>query len=673
MNYADVWLPLPLPHPFTYIIPPGLSVVPGHLVEVSLGRRHVVGVIGFLHEKAGHQVATDKEIKEIIRLLDSRPVVTESMFECLNWASRYYMTPLGEVLSTALPSALYRRRRTDSKKEPTIRQSPFAEHWETEKEVSLNAEQEAVYQALAEKADARVFHPALLFGITGSGKTEIYLKLLQQVLLKSKTALFLVPEIGLTPQVVARFRQVFGEKLALYHSGLTENQRLHEWRRCLEGSARVVVGTRSALFAPLASLGLIIIDEEHDASYKQEERFRYHARDLGLVRGKIENAVVLLGSATPSLESFSNARAGKYRLFTLRERPTQAVTPQIRLIDMAAYKRQTKSVLSLCSEMHEAIAETLRRKEQALVLINRRGFASSFFCLACEKSHLCPNCSVSLTYHRHNKQLLCHYCAFETKLPSICPSCGSRETTLLGLGTETVEEELKTWFPRARLSRLDRDSTQKKGYLLQTLKRMKEGKIDILVGTQMVAKGHDIPNVTLVGVLGIDAGLGLPDFRAAEKSFQLLTQVAGRAGRAEKPGRVIVQTFAPDHFSIQCACRNDYERFFEQELSFRREAGYPPEARLIQFRFSSANEKRLIDFMRCLKVHLDHMAGGPAALGPSKAPIEKIRGRFRWQVLLKGKNRDAVQKGASRIAAFAGSNIPSGVQWAVDVDPISML
>ncbi|MBI4412720.1 MAG: primosomal protein N' [Deltaproteobacteria bacterium] len=675
MDYAEIVFPVPLAHSFTYEVSPATPLKRGFLVEVPFGRRRAIGVVAEIHQNK-----PERPTRKVETPLHSEAVVPEFFWEWLGWVSRYYLTPIGEVLASALPSKFFKLR-SAKQRPPSIRSSPFAKHWLTEKEIQLNQDQKGILSSLVEQVDKNRFFPSLLFGVTGSGKTEIYLKLLQQVVLKGRSAIFLVPEIGLTPQIVGRFRQVFGEKLALTHSGLTENQRLHEWKRCRDGSARVIVGTRSALFSPFADCGLIVIDEEHDSSYKQEEGFRYHARDLALMRGKIQNSVVLMGSATPSLESFYNARSGKYHLYTLRERAGDAVMPKIRLVDMAAFKRQTKSVLSLCDELHQAIAETLKRKEQVLILINRRGFANSFFCLACEKAFLCPNCSVNLTCHRASKSLLCHYCGYEMGIPQSCPSCASREVTLLGLGTETVEEEIKTWFPKARVARLDRDSAQKKGYLLQTLERLKEGKIDILVGTQMIAKGHDIPGVTLVGVLGIDVGLGLPDFRSAERSYQLLTQVSGRAGRGSAPGRVIVQTFAPNHYSIQCACRGDFEGFFEQELSFRRETGYPPVTRLIQFRFSGTNEKRLADFMRRLgsyleasmKVHSGPLAGGPAALGPAKAPIEKIRGRFRWQILLKGATINEVQKGASLLASSVERSLPAGVKWAVDVDPLGML
>ncbi|MDO8520108.1 MAG: primosomal protein N' [Deltaproteobacteria bacterium] len=670
MKYIDVLLPIPLEKPLTYLAPEEGTLPIGSRVLVPLGKRKLCGVVINRHETAPPVAA-----KKIFQILDPSPILPPLFFEWLEWASRYYMAPLGEVLASSLPPALFSSHSKAKLTEKKARHSVLTGHWVNDKDILLNPEQKKIADELVRLAGSGEFHPTLLHGVTGSGKTEIYLKLLKSILDSGKQALFLVPEIGLTPQIVARFTGTFGDKMALTHSGLTENQRLIQWERARKGDVTLVVGTRSALFAPFEKLGGIIIDEEHDSSYKQEERFRYHARDLAMVRGKMEKCLVLLGSATPSLESYRNARDGKYRLFTLPARAGGALPPQIRIVDMAAERRQGGSPLSLGRELMAAVEETLRKKEQTLILLNRRGFARSFFCLACETPAACPNCSVNLVYHRNRKELLCHYCDFTKPLPEACPACKSREVTLIGSGTETAEEELKSLFPHARIARLDRDSTQKKGVLLKTLKDLKDRKIDILVGTQMIAKGHDIPHVTLVGVLAVDAGLGIPDFRAAEKTFQLLTQVAGRSGRGELHGQVIIQAYAPQHYSIQLACRMDYEGFFKKEMELRGELGYPPEGRLILFKFSSASESHLKKFISDLSRSPPFEKGGRGGiciLGPAPAPLERLRGRVRWHLLLKGKG-EALRNAAFFLKKWIAENAPSGLKWGVDVDPVGML
>lgn len=673
MKFAEVALPVPLHHTFTYLIPSGMEVSAGARVLVPFGRRKQIGIVVHIHAEKGM-----RELKSIELVYDQKPLISNLTLEWLVWASRYYLTPLGEVLSTALPSTLFKIPVAAKIGEKKARVSPFTDHWIQEKEVELHSRQKEILKSLLKFSQEKPFFAALLFGVTGSGKTEIYIHFMKEILNRGGQVIFLVPEIGLTPQVVGRLKSFFGDQLALYHSGLTENQRLEGWLRAQRGEVSIIVGTRSALFIPFNNLGAIIIDEEHDGSYKQDERFRYHARDMSVMRGKIENATVLMGSATPSLESFQNVREGKYHLYSLTERATESSLPKIDLIDMAAQKRQTNLPLGLCKELHRAIDEALKKKEQVMIFLNRRGFSTSFFCLQCEKSAMCPNCSVNFTYHKKNKILLCHYCDVSLPLPKKCPSCHSVEVTLLGVGTESIEEELKTFFPKARIDRLDRDAVRKKGVLLKTLKNLREGKIDILVGTQMIAKGHDIPNITLVGVAGGDSGLGLPDFRSSERTFQLLTQVAGRAGRGSQPGRVIIQTYSPGHYSIQLSCQNDYEAFFEKEMEYRRELSYPPVGRLIQFRFSSTSQKKIEDWIQHLEKKLprgrDRIFGDEVhLLGPAPAPLQKVRGRHRWQLLLKGKNISSLKKAAiSLMSLFEEINV-TGVKWAVDVDPIAML
>ncbi len=679
MKYCDVLLPLPLDHPFSYrvndpSVPDEISVGLGCRVIVPFGRRKMVGIVMGLSEKS-----SIPKIKSIEKCLDATPLCSPLFLEWLQWAAHYYLNPLGEVLLSALPSSLLKIPSTKkNSSNGKSRKSPFEEHWIHEKRVLLNPAQQQILDQLTISLNKKEFAPALLLGITGSGKTEVYLHFIEKILEQGKQVIFLVPEIGLTPQIIGRMRHFFGEKLALYHSGLTDVQRAIEWWRAKKGEVSVMVGTRSALFAPFPNLGAIIIDEEHDPSYKQEERFRYHARDLALVRGKMEQCPVLMGSATPSLETFQNVRDGKFAYYELPERGNNAQPPTIQLVDMASQKRQTETPLILCRELHEGIQNTLKKGEQVLLLLNRRGFARSLFCLACQTGFFCPNCSVALVYHRKDKKLLCHYCDTTIPLPKTCPSCGSLEVTLIGFGTQTVEDELKTFFPAARIARLDRDSTQKKGEFLKILKQLKEGKIDILVGTQMIAKGHDFEKITLVGVIGIDSALSVPDFRSAERTFQLLMQVAGRAGRGSRPGHVIVQTLTPNHYSIQLACEQKYIPFFDAEIVWRKELGYPPAGRLIQIRFSATSEKTIEAFIKQLGFELDRLTKvgefkGVQVLGPSPSPLEKIRGRFRWHLILKGGSVSILKGAASKILPLQEKLGYSTIRWSVDVDPLNML
>lgn len=671
--FAEIAFPIPVHRTFTYQVPAGLPVQPLHRVLVPFGKKQRVGLVVSLHSNP-----PTVKTKPIESVLDEASFFSPLYWEWLEWASRYYLTPIGEVLLSAVPNLFFKPHTSQKLASLKTRSSPIKGHYENTKRVELSEKQSVIFKDLETAFHRNEFYPALLHGITGSGKTEIYLHLIEQMVAAEKQVIFLVPEIGLTPQMVARFQSYFGKKLNVYHSALTENQRLGEWLRAKSGDACVTVGTRSALFMPYSNLGGIFLDEEHDSSYKQEERFRYHARDLAMVRGKMENAMVVLGSATPSIESFFNARGKKYHYYSLPERPGQIQMPKIHLIDLAAQKRQTGSPLSLCRELHESIEANLKKGHQTLILLNRRGFARSFLCLGCQTPAACPNCTISLIYHKSERALRCHYCDFSIPLPKTCPSCNSTEVTLLGQGTETVEEELKTFFPRARIARLDRDSTQKKGALFQILDSLRNREIDILVGTQMIAKGHDLPLVTLVGVVGIDAELTLPDFRSGERAFQLLMQVAGRAGRSKDPGRVIVQTYSPGHESIRFAVNQDFEAFYERELQNRQELGYPPAGRLVQFVLSATNDSTLRSTITQLEGKLRELEdkgqmAGIQILGPSPAPLEKLRGRHRWQLLLKAKEASRIKHGSVLVIEALDSLGLTAVKWAVDVDPLGML
>src|SRR5689334_20671104 len=440
----------------------------------------------------------------------------------------------------------------------------------------LNPAQRAAYDSIAQSISAREFRAFLLHGVTGSGKTEVYLNAMETVLAQGRGALLMVPEIALTPQMAGQFFSRFGDRVAILHSAFTDVERSEQWRRIRSGAASVVVGTRSGVFAPVRNLGLIVVDEEHDASYKQEETPRYNGRDVAIVRAQSAGATVVLGSATPSLESRYNAESGKYTLLELPGRIEARPMPTVDLIDMRQEFLETRKQSTFSRKLIEAIGERLELREQTIVLLNRRGFSSFVACRACGERIQCANCSVTLTFHRRDRRLLCHYCNYAEKVPSVCPKCQNEHIYFLGVGSEKVEDELHREFPAARIARLDRDTVSGKREYETILHGFREGGYDILVGTQMIAKGHDIPNVTLVGVVSADVGLGMPDFRAAERTFQLLTQVAGRAGRGSIPGIVLVQTINPDHYAVRLSALQDYQTFYDKELTFRKFMHYPP-------------------------------------------------------------------------------------------------
>ena len=436
--------------------------------------------------------------------------------------------------------------------------------------------QKAALNTIITATEERQFLPMLLHGITGSGKTAVYLSAMQAVLAKGRSAILLVPEIGLTPAVAADLHQIFGDEVAILHSGLSDDERAEQWKHIRNGESHIVVGTRSAIFAPVPDLALIVVDEEHDHSYKQEEMPRYHARDVAVMRAKMCNAAVVLGSATPSLETYYNAVNGKYRLLELPERIEKRPLPEVQILDMREEFQRTRKDEPLSRKLVEEIGERLARNEQVMVLLNRRGYSAFVLCRECGESVQCKNCAISMTYHKREHRLLCHYCGYTRPAPRTCPKCGSEFVQYLGTGSEKLEHILHGMFPQARIARLDRDTVHGRDDFERMLSALQAGDIDLLVGTQMIAKGHDVANVTLVGVVGSDAALSFPDFRAAERTFQLLTQVAGRAGRGDTPGKVVLQTFFPDHYAIQFAAAHDYHGFYEKEIRFRSWMHYPP-------------------------------------------------------------------------------------------------
>ena len=538
----------------------------------------------------------------------------------------------------------------------------------------LNAEQQRALAEIQGWLDAGAFTVGLLYGVTGSGKTEVYLRAVERALARGRTALILVPEIALTLWVGRLCRAWFGDGVAVLHSGLPDAERSREWWRVRRGEARVAVGTRSAVFAPLENLGLVIVDEEQEASYKQEETPRYNGRDTAIVRAKLENAAVVLGSATPSLESFYHARTGKYRLLQLETRVENRPLADVEVVDLREDFRQTHRTGPVSETLRAAIAERLEQGTQALVLINRRGYSWFVLCRSCGAAVQCQNCSISLTYHKRRDRLICHYCGYSTRVPKRCPKCDSEYVHFLGEGSEQIEERLRELFPDARTARLDRDTARTKRDYQKVLGAFAAGKLDLLVGTQMVAKGHDFQRVTLVGVVAADTALSMPDFRAAERTFQLLTQVAGRAGRGELPGTVLVETYYPEHYAIQHAARQDYLGFFEKELHFRRLMHYPPFTALANVVVRDPKVEDAIRWSRQLAgFFAPQESRGLKVLGPAAAPHARLKREFRFQFLLKAPKRTQLTRVLAACLDFcAQKQIPDNAVL-VDVDPLSLL
>jgi len=572
--------------------------------------------------------------------------------------------------------ALVKRGLAELREEAVVRDPHADEQFIATSNLVLNPEQlfalEEVTQALDLPGSAR---PILLHGVTGSGKTEIYLQAIRAALERGRSAIVLVPEISLTPQTVERFKGRFAEAqdtVAVLHSHLSQGERHDEWHKIHSGRARIAIGPRSAVFAPLKNLGLIVVDEEHENTYKQEEAPRYHARDVAVVRAKIEKCAVILGSATPSLESYHNATTGKYRLATLTQRIDEKQMPLIRIVDLRRERRKEKAAAILSEKLRAAIADRLEKNEQTILFLNRRGFSTSLLCSNCGEARDCPNCSVALTFHRHVTRLSCHLCGHTAAVPKKCPACGKDSLIYAGFGTEKVESTVSHIFPKATVRRMDADSMTRKEAYRETLRSFRTGQVDILVGTQMIAKGLHFPNVTLVGIINADLSLHLPDFRAGERTFQLLTQVAGRAGRGETPGEVFVQTYTPFSPSIQFARHHDFTGYFQQELEFRERCDFPPFKHAILITVRSAHEGRAKLSAETLKRRLKEALPEEFLLGDATpAPLEKLQGQFRFHILIRG---EAIMR-LSRLVRETLDKLPfpEDVTVTVDVDPYQLL
>ena len=546
------------------------------------------------------------------------------------------------------------------------RPSPF--------DFQFNRAQQEALQRIQESVNARKFSGILLHGVTGSGKTAVYLAGMRSVLDAGRSAILLVPEIGLTPAVAADLRQIFGDRVAILHSALSDQERAEQWHRIKRGDARMVVGTRSAVFAPVSDLALVIVDEEQDSSYKQEETPRYHARDVAVMRAKMANAVVVLGSATPSLESYFNARKNKYTLLELPDRVEQRPLPEVEIIDMRQEFQETGQEQVISRRLAQEIRERLDRKEQVMVLLNRRGYSPLVLCRTCGKVLECKNCAIALTHHKRSHRMECHYCGYVAAIPKACVHCDSEYVYFLGTGSEKLEELLHGMFPQARIGRLDRDTVRGREDFERALNALNEGELDLLVGTQMIAKGHDIHGVTLVGVVGADAALGFPDFRAAERTFQLLTQVAGRAGRGQTPGKVILQTYFQEHYAVHYAATHDFSGFYDKELRFRSWMHYPPYSALANVLVRSDKLDETLEWSGVLGKWFEKTRHeGTRVLGPAAAPIVRLKRDYRYHFVLKSSSREKLNALLRSMLAYASQQKIPRTQVIVDVDAVWLM
>lgn len=680
-----------------YIIPSSLQekIKLGQQLLVPLQRKQVKGyVVGLTNQ------SEVENLKNVLKILNPEPFFDQNLLALAYWLKDYYLCTLSEALNCLLPPLVGIKEKkvygtdldgnellnkleelkrkfpkqgkvleivaqnnfqlsaaeiTNLAKTSTaplksleekglikqstqeIERNPLGKASTLDSPLTLNLEQERALREIKESLTVPKPQTFLLHGVTGSGKTEIYLQAINYVLEQGKEAIVLVPEISLTPQTVYRFSQRFGNQIAVLHSHLSDGERYDQWRRIKKGKVKVVVGARSALFAPLANLGIIIIDEEHESSYKQEENPKYHARELAQKRIELVGGTLILGSATPSVESYYQTQIGNYLYLPLKSRIANKPLPEVEVVDMRSQlKLGNKSVFS--KPLAQAINNRLENGEQTILFLNRRGFSTFVLCRECGLVLRCPHCDVSLIYHSSDNLLKCHYCNYQQKVPNLCPRCQSRYIRYFGTGTQRVEEEVHKLFPQARILRMDADTTQRKNAHSQILEKFARQEVDILLGTQMIAKGLDFPAVTLVGIITADILLNFPDFRGAEKTFQLLTQVAGRAGRGNSPGQVIIQTYCPEHYSIKSAKKHDFLQFYQQEIEYREELGYPPFAYLAKITIKGEDEKAVIKKAEEAGQLWQQYRGETEILGPVPAPLSKVRNQYRWQIVLKNKN-----------------------------------
>lgn len=670
-EYWSVAVDAPLSEPLTYRAPEELKsqLKRGLLVQVPLGKRKAKGLL--LSEESN---APNFEIKNIEEIDSEYPALPEKFIQFLQWMADYYLYPVGSVMSLAYPPLKKTDKLRKSSRPPVVAEQVRSQP------LPLTSEQKTVLENIQSKPN---FGTHLLFGVTGSGKTEVYLQLLQKTLSEGKRGLVLVPEISLTPQLIQRFAARFGDQVAVLHSQLTDRERTTQWWDIVEGRKSILIGARSALFCPMENLGLIIVDEEHEPSYKQDEKLKYNGRDSAVVLAKMMDCPVILGSATPSLESWKNAIEGKYNLHRMNHRVENRSLPDIQVLDLRLKDKTISKDLPfwLTPELYTALAETLEKKEQAALFLNRRGMAQVVLCPSCGHSSECPNCDIALTLHAR-KHLVCHYCDYHEDFRLSCSSCKEGEMTAVGVGTEQIEEDVQKLFPQARVARADRDEIASRTDLEELIQKMEIGEIDILIGTQMIAKGLDFQKLTLVGLVLADVGFNLPDFRATERSFQLITQVSGRAGRhvkpGELPGQVIIQTYNTEHTSLQYAQVKDFEGFAKQELEARSFLSYPPYGRLTSFRIQGTQLGRVQETAQLLAKRAQVLKSkhppysNIEILGPAEAPIAKLRGQFRYHILLKSLDHRSLNLFCQQLLGDQKWLI-AGTRISTDVDPLHLL
>lgn len=668
---VDVAIPVRVSNSFHYLIDDdsGQLLSRGSVVSVPFGSRKAYGFVVGFPEKAEIE---NSKLKNILEILVSNPVFDEPMFQFLKWVSDYYCHPLGEVIATAIPKAFWAPKKNSKRR--VKNQTEKIENLSSEQRFDLNPEQKTAVDSILDPGEHR---PYLLHGVTGSGKTEVYLNTLDFMLEKEKTGIILVPEIALTPQLTQRFSIRFPGQIAVLHSDLTPKERLHQWDLITSGKAKIVIGARSAVFAPLKNIGIIIVDEEHETSFKQEDSLRYNARDLAVVRAKLLGAKVVLGSATPSAETYQNAITGKYVHLKLSERVNKRAMPKTLFVDIKDKNQWYAPTVSwLSRSLVDAISRTLEQRQQVMLYLNRLGFAHFLFCADCGHTWRCRNCDVSLTYYQNSPLLKCHYCGEQKKVPHSCETCQGTRLDTMGLGTEQVEKSLISIFPEARICRMDRGAIKNKKDLEEVLNRIQNREVDIVIGTQMIAKGHDFPGIALVGILLADASLNLPDFRANERTFQVITQVSGRAGRADTPGEVVIQALNPEHPVLLAASRHEQEEFYRTELAARKLFQFPPFQRAVMLRFQHSNPQRVEMFanqvVRLIQGVLNKRFPNCQVLGPTEAPIAKVKKMYRWQCLVKTESVREIQSLLKLLFDWERQQ-KSNVQMAVDVDPINLL
>ena len=673
MPLVRVAVPIPLPHDeaLVYELPDDETPEAGLRVLVPVGPRRVWGtVLGPEPKRPSFPV------RRITGVPEPRLVLTPEILELCRWVADYYAASLGEVLLAAAPSPAGLTRRAAA-----AAPDPDAEIWlaaAPPRREALNRAQQEALAAIEESLEARAFRTFLLHGVTGSGKTAVYLHAAGTAIARGGQALILIPEIALSPQTLDSFRRAGFERAAVYHSTLTPRERIDVWRGVAAGSLDLVVGTRSSVFLPFPDLRLLVVDEEHETAYKQEETPRYHARDVALVRAQRLGATAVLASATPSMESFARAKRGTYALLELPERVDGRPLATVRVADLRerpapATGERARSPF-LTPALLDAMARCLERREQGILFLNRRGHSTYLQCRGCGEVARCTRCDVSLTLHLDDKALRCHYCGAERRLKPACATCGATDLWFGGIGIQRVEREVARLFPEARIARLDLDAARRRGVLGRVLRALRSGEIDFLLGTQMVAKGFDVPGVTLVGIIVADLQLHLPDFRSAERTFQLLTQVAGRAGRGENPGEVIMQSYDPDHPALRAAAAQDYAAFYAAEAGERRELRYPPFGHLVEIELRGAREDRVASAGAAVRRMLDPSPhSGIEVLGPAPKPLARLRGEQRWHLLIRSTSRqrlrDLLQRALPRIRAAK----LVGVRTYVDVDPRQVL